>query len=362
MRSAFLRLLGPALGLGLGLAGCQRPPATAAEAGPPAVEVAGLAAPRSDVAVTATGALRRRREMTLSFRIPGVITRLGVDDGDAVKRGQVLASLDPAAVSARLRQTAADLDRARRDAERFNRLVERGAISRQQAEAQSTLVADAQAAYDAAAFDSRWASLVAPSSGVILSRAAQVGEVVQPGQAVVILADDDSPLVLRAPLSDRDIGRVRLGAPAAVRLDSLPGTTLQGSVTRIGQRAGAQTGAVEIEITLPARPDLRSGLIARAEIAAAAPAVPGAAGLARAPAEAVLEAAGEKAFVLVYDGATRRARRTPVRFGGFDGDDALIGGLPAGARVITAGAGYVTDGEQVTVIDPAAIAGAAVRP
>jgi len=49
------------------------------------------------------------------------------------------------------------------------------------------------------------------------------------------------------------------------------------------------------------------------------------------------------------------ARRTSVEFGGFDGDDALIRGLPAGARVITAGGGFVGDGDKVQVVDPTAL-------
>jgi multidrug efflux system membrane fusion protein len=47
-----------------------------------------------------------------------------------------------------------------------------------------------------------------------------------------------------------------------------------------------------------------------------------------------------------------KARRTAVTFGGFDGDDALVAGLSAGTQVITAGAGFVADGEAVRVVDP----------
>jgi hypothetical protein len=60
-------------------------------------------------------------------------------------------------------------------------------------EAQAAAASSAQAAYDSAAFDRRWANLVAPSSGVVLARAAQSGEVVQPGQAILSLADQNTP-------------------------------------------------------------------------------------------------------------------------------------------------------------------------
>lgn len=317
-----------------------------------AVEVVSLSEPNSGQTVQATGALRREREMVLSFRIPGVITSLSVDEGDSVRAGQVLARLDPTAVEARLRQARADLDRARRDEARYSKLAETGFVSRQRTEAQAAAASSAQAAYDSAAFDRRWANLVAPANGVVLARAAQSGEVVQPGQAVISLADQTSPLILRVPLSDRDIGKIRLGTEAQITLDALPGQAITGKVSRIGQRAGAQSGAIEIDITLPAKEGLRSGLIATAKIAAAGPAFTQV-GFARLPAEAILEATGSRAFVMQLDEKTKTARRIQVTFGGFDGDDALIRGLSANTRVITAGAGFVADGQAVRVIDPA---------
>ncbi len=335
----------------IGLSGCGKgkanDPAPAA-----AVEVVSLSAPHAGQTIQATGALRRQREMVLSFRIPGVITSLGVDDGDTVRVGQVLARLDPTAVESRLRQARADLDRARRDEARYVKLAETGFVSRQRIEAQTAAASSAQAAFDSAAFDRRWASLVAPANGVVLARAAQSGEVVQPGQAILSLADQSSPLILRVPLSDRDIAKIKLGTQAEITFDALPGQTISGKVSRIGQKAGAQSGAIEIDITLPARPGLRSGLIATAKLAGIGP---GSASseFARLPAEAILEANGTRAFVMRLDEKTKTARRTPVTFGGFDGDDALVQGLSANVRVITAGAGFVGDGQVVRVIDPA---------
>ena len=181
---------------------------------------------------------------------------------------------------------------------------------------------------------------------MVLQRSAQAGEVVQPGQAVLRIADESSPLTLRAPLADRDVIRVRVGQSASVRIDGLP-AVVPGRVSRVGERAGPQTGAVDVEIELLGAHPLRSGQIATADISVgAAPTTP----MARVPAEAILEADGQKAFVFVVDKDI--ARRRPVSFGGFDGDDALVSGLPPGARVITAGAGFIADGEKVQVVDP----------
>ncbi|KQY27654.1 transporter [Caulobacter sp. Root487D2Y] len=337
----------------LALAACGPAKTPAAPPPPQAVEAVAVSAPRASGGVTATGTLERRREMALSFRIAGVLTRVSVEAGDAVRAGQVLAAIDPAAVDARQQASSSDLDKARRDLERAKTLYAKGYVAKVRVDDAESAVRSAGAAYNSAAFDRRWAQLVSPASGVVLERKAQAGEVVQPGQAVVSIADLNSPLVLRVPLPDRDVAGIGVGAPVEVTVDALPGQILAGRVTRVGQSADARTGAVTVEIEVAARPELRSGQIATARLASRVAATTNA-GFARIPAEAVLEASGGKAAVLRLDGAKgeMRARRTPVQFGGFDGDDALVAGLPDGARVITAGAGFVSDGDRVTVTDP----------
>jgi len=324
-----------------------------APAQPTPVEAARVAAPSAAATVSGTGTLERRREMALSFRIAGVLTRMSVEAGDSVRAGQVIATIDPANLDARQQQTSADLERARRDVERDKALFEKGYVSRQRLDDRQSVLKSAQAAHGSAAFDRRWAQLVSPASGVVLARTAQTGEVVQPGQVVARVADLTSPLVLRLPLAARDAARVRVGDSARVKVEDLGAQPLNGTVTRVGEAADTRTGVVTVEIELAGRPDLRSGQIASAELSVRAAASAGA-GFARIPAEAVLEAQGARAFVLRLDRGV--ARRTAVAFGGFDGDDALVSGLADGAQVITAGAGFVSDGEKVRVVDPAKLA------
>ena len=332
------------------LAACGGKAKTETATPPTPVEAARVAAPGAAGAVTGAGTLERRREMALSFRIPGVLTAMKVEAGDRVSAGQLVAAIDPAGVDARQQQTVADLERARRDIERDKTLFEKGYVSRQRIDDRTSALKAAQAAYDAARFDRRWASLVSPASGVVLERRAQAGEVVAAGQVVARIADLSSPLVLRLPLSAREAARVRVGDVAQVRVEDLAEQTLSGLVTRVGEAADTRTGAISVEIELSAPPAaLRSGQVAHATLSVRT--APGATtAFARIPAEAVLEANGQRAFVYRFDHG--KARRMAVGFGGFDGDDALVSGLPDGAQVITAGAGFVADGEAVRVIDP----------
>ena len=272
---------------------------------------------------------------------------LSVDVGDRIGAGQQIAVLDARDAAARLNQASAELAQAERDARRLEGLVEAGAVSRQQYDVARTRASTARSVYQAAAFDNRSARLISPVSGVVLTRTAQRGEVVQPGQPIITVADFASPFILRLPVADRDVARIRLGSAATIQADALGAGQMTGRVTRIGQQAGAQSGAIEIEVTLPASWGIRSGMVATARIGAKP--LPASASYARVPAEAILEANGGRAFVMRYDADRRMARRTAVAFGGFDGDDALVGGLPAGGRVITGGAGYVADGDRVAI-------------
>lgn len=349
--------VGAAAILGLAAWGCGKADKPAAATPPPAVEAVVVSGEGAAAEVVASGRVARRREMALSFRVPGVMTGLSVEAGDRVAQGQLLATLDAATYDAGARRAMAGLERARRDLARNQALFERGFVSRQRIDDAGSALKAAQAEYDAAAFDRRWTRLVSPAAGVVLERAAQSGEVVQPGQMVVRIADDRSPLIVRAPAPDREVAGIAPGAPARVFLGAEVGA-VTGRVTRIGERAGVQSGAVEVEVELPASADLRSGQIATVRIAtrpvqAAGPA------MVRLPAEAILEAQGQRAAVMVVEPGTSIARRRNVTFGGFDGDFARVSGLSPGVRVITAGAGFVSDGEKVSVVDPTRLVAAA---
>lgn len=313
--------------------------------------------PSGRESLEASGVLHRTRESGLSFPIAGALTRLNVDAGDTIRPGQVLALLDDTPFRARLAQAAADLDRARRDVDRYQALATKGFVAGKFMDDQRTVLIQAQGAYDTAAFDKRWTRLIAPAGGVVLARSAQAGEVVQPGQVIFTTADETSGLVLRVPIADRDLPKVRVGAGAEVRLASLPSQVLRGAVERIGQQVDPSSATVQVDVTVPAAPGLRSGMVGQARIDGVRP-LGARAATSRVPAEAILEAQGPRAVVYRLD-PPGVARRTAVTLQGFDGDDALVTGLPPGTRLITAGAGFVSDGERVTAI---ARAPAAPRP
>lgn len=330
------------------LAGCNdSKPAAPVQDASVAVSIAAARPADGGGRILASGRLERERSMTLSFRIPGVLKRLNFDVGDAVQAGQAVAEIDATQVESKMQQVRADLAKAERDLARDAPLAKQGWISASRLADRETAVALARANLNSAGFDRRWATLRAPATGVVLQRRAQAGEVVQPGTPVITMADERSGLVLRASLSDKQRVQVRLGQVAQVRFGALGSDRLTGTIARLDAAADAQTGAFVAEVRIANDPRLKTGFVGEATFDISSG--DASSNSARIPAEALFEVKQGNGFVYTLSTDRKTARKQSVQFLGFDGDDALVGGLAVGQMVITAGGAFVSNGARVNV-------------
>jgi RND family efflux transporter MFP subunit len=278
-----------------------------------------------------------KRETELAFNSPGVVASISVDAGDRVRRGQRLATLRRTSVGSNADEAALARANAERDLARTQELYERGFVSEARLE-------DARLAVERARDSS---VLTAPADGIILRRRAEAAQSVAAGAPVLALGEVGSGLVVRTPVASAQAARVRVGDAVRVRLGELGNQVREGRVTRVGAKGNDATGAFEVEVEILAPGDLRSGMVAEVEIAAAASEAVQAAMLV--PTLALLDARADQGVVFVVD-AENVARRRAVRTAGVTNDGVLIvEGLVAGDRVISAGAAYVRDGETVRI-------------
>lgn len=315
------------------------------------VQVA-TARPDESTAAAETGAsftaiLHHDREARLAFRLPGRIAAIPVRIGDRLGAGAVVARLEPDLYAAAAQRAEADAARTARTADRLTGLAGAGAASGAQAGDARDFDRAAQAGLAAARSDLRATHLTMPFPGTVVERLAERGEVVGAGQTLLTVADTASPLLARAQVPAAITVRLRTGQPGTVRLAD--GRELGGRVLRRAAAADARTGLATVEIALPGGTPALSGMPASVRFpllhpGAAAPA----ADVQRIPAEALIEAQGGSASVFIID-ASGHARRRPIRLLGLVDRDARIAGLPGNARVITLGAGFVRDGQQVEV-------------
>lgn len=324
---------------------CSAASEKAAKPDLPVVRVANVEAASSAQMIQTAGTVALREETALAFTSPGRIARILVNEGDKVRRGQLLAVLDTTPVSATLEIAVAEQTRARAELRRLEPLMAKGWITRPRYEAALAAAQSADAAVQARRFSLETARIMAASDGTIMARLAEPGQVVAEGMPVLVLGKSDSGYVLRAPLSDRELVRVRQGASAQIKLEALEGEPLTGSVQELGGRADRATGTFQVEIALRADPRLRSGLIGQAAIMAA----PATAAVSRliVPSLAIFGARAGEGFVYLV-GNDKRARLRKVRIGSADDRGVeVLEGLAPGDRVAISALDQLQDGMQI---------------
>lgn len=356
------RRLAAAALLALALAGCGKGGGADTAKATPAPTVSVVAVQRDGAAgaVRASGMVAYQRETALSFKVPGVVAQINVDEGDRVRAGQTLAALNLTEYSANFAEADATLRTAESQLARAKTLFERGLVAQARLDDAQLAVDRARAARQSTGFNRSQGVIVAPSSGVILRRAAEPNQNIGAGQLVVSLGEVNSGLIVRAALSSADAARIKTGDVAEVRINGLGGPPRKGAVRRVAAKSDAATGGFDVEIAVTPIEGLRSGLIAEVDILASG--VGAVAGPLRAPTLALLDARADQGVVLVVDDKNVAHRRA-VQTAGVDRDSVLIvGGLAPGERVISAGAAYVRDGQTVVVAAAPAEAPAASVP
>lgn len=311
---------------------------------------------RSQVAriVTASGALAARRDQPVGVAGEGGLVRaVMVEAGSWVRQGQVLARIDRSVQSQTAAQLAAQIQVARADAalaqnelERSQALVGRGFVSkadldRKQAarDAASARVRVAQAQLGATRAQIGRLDIRAPTSGLILARNVEVGQVVTQGSGALFRLALGGDMEMRAQMSQQDLAFVHAGMPASVTPIG-GGRSFAGSVWQVAPIIDPQSRQGEVRITVPYDPAIRPGGFAEAKIEAGATTAP------LLPQSAVLS--DEKGnYVYIINGKNEVERRN-IRIGSVDDQGVTIAeGLSGQESVVLSAGPFLNPGQKV---------------
>lgn len=302
--------------------------------------------------VTASGELDAERRVNVSPKRQGILRQLMVEEGDRVAAGQPLARMDAGDLQERLqeleanmRAAEAELQRSASELKRNQPLYRQGAISlndlnRFTADYQTKRMAVAAARDRLLQRKVEQADLVvrAPFAGVISQRYAEPGAFVAPtttaaavaGASSSSIVELSSGLEVEAKVPESDLGRLRLGLPASVRVDAFPDRRFAARIRRIAPRAVKQNNvnSFEVKLALLEPPsDLRIGMTADVSFQT---------GELQAdtvvPTVSIVTEDGRPGVLLV--GRNRKPTFQPVELGPSSGKDtAILSGLKAGTRV-----------------------------
>jgi len=286
---------------------------------------------RGDLAksVVATGKIEPITKVELKSKASGIVEKWFADAGDKVKEGQILVQLDReqiqaavreakaalAAAEANERAAVADVNRAKADAEgpdvpllyrayqRAQKMAKEGVVSesalddaqkayemavnkRDVARAQLTVndakliqakaqVQQARATLDRSEEDLRYATITSPIAGMVLSRDVEIGDAVSSilvlgsTATLVMTLGDISQVYVKGKVDEADIGKVYLGQPARIKVESFKDKTFNGKVTKIAPLGVEKDNVTTFEVRVSidnASGELKSMMTANAEI------------------------------------------------------------------------------------------------
>lgn len=332
-------------------AGCSGRSAEVPAVKPTPVRVQAAGSGPGTPPIEATGLVAARDEMRLSFKVGGLVARVAVQEGEQVRKGQLLARIEPAEINAQLEQSRQLAEKAVRDLARGERLYADEVISLEQLQDLRTQAALARAQLRAVEFNRGYADIRAPRDAIIMRRLVEEREIVPAGQPVIVLGARDRGWVVRAALADREVVQLALGDPAEIRLDAWPGQRLPGTLVEISGAADEKSGLFPVEVRFDSVPvELAAGLVAKLSLS---PDWSRTRRLTYLPIGALVEGDEDRASVFVVQGA--QARRRPVRIAFITGERVAIAeGVEPGETVVTDGSLYLEDGERIEVVQDAA--------
>lgn len=290
------------------------------------------------------GTVEEKTGSTLSFEVAGNITSIRVDEGDRVRQGQVLATINPTSLKEAHRITLSTLKQAEDAYRRFLPLHKSGTISDMRWVDIESKLEQAKAAEGIAREQLSHSTLVAPFSGVIAQKQADMGAYVLPGQPILKLADV-AQVNVKISVPEAEISHLSVGNPVTISVAALGGATFSGTISEKGIDANPISHTYDVKVRIAnSHGRLLPGMVCNARVMGFTPTAPQA--HVTVPANCIELDVDNSRFVwTVVNG---KAHQQPVQVGNFEGDGVVIlSGLKSGDRLIVNGQQKVSEGMRV---------------
>ena len=201
-----------------------------------------------------SGQVKAWKTVNLSFNVSGKIDNFYFDEGNKVKKGDLLAKLEKDDSQALKDQNHAQWEKANRDYERSRRLWEEGSIREQIVQDAHTALKAAKAALDAAELNLKYCLMYVPFKGHVAYRYGEEKEMVRGGQTVFTLMDL-SRVIIEIGVPEISIGRIKKGQKVSVTFEAIPRKIFSGKVFQVAVSSLPDIRLFKVEITVE-NPDL----------------------------------------------------------------------------------------------------------
>jgi RND family efflux transporter MFP subunit len=304
--------------------------------------------------ISASGPLAAKRDQPIGIAGQGGrVVRVLVDAGQWVRAGQVLAIVDRSVQAQQAAQLAAQIQAAKADAalaqsnyDRAIALQGRGFVSKAEIDSKRAArdaayaqVRVAQAQLGATRAQIGQLSVIAPTSGLILARTVEVGQIVSPGSPALFRLAEGGAMEMQAQLSQQDLASVHVGMPATVTPVGSP-TSLAGTVWQVAPVIDPQSRLGQVRISVPYTPSVKPGGFADAKITAGTMTAP------LLPQSAVLS--DEKGNYVYIINANEEVERRSIQIGTVsDAGVTVASGLSGNESVVLSAGPFLNPGQKV---------------
>ncbi len=306
------------------------------------VEVARVARRPIAASYSGTASLDAPNEAQVVSKTSGIVLALLTEEGQHVRKGQVLARLDNDLQRLQVAQADAAVRKLESNYQRSQKMVVARLVSTEANDQIRYDLESARAALNIAELELSYSTITAPISGVVAQRMVKQGNLVQLNAPLFRIVDDSRlEAVLNVP--ERELATMKAGLPVSLQVDAISGKQFTGRIDRISPVVDAGSGTFRVVCAFAGDDGLKPGMFGRIGIV-----YDSRADALTIPRVALLEDEGEPAVYAVRAG---KAVRVALKLGYIDGELAEVRtGLKEGDEVVTAGKVAIRDGAKVEVI------------
>lgn len=295
--------------------------------------------------VYAFGKLAAQEESKLSFKIGGIIQAIYVNQGQNVRKGQVLAKLDKKEINAEVASAKANYEKWERDLIRMKKLHQEKVVTLESYQNVKTQFDVASSNLQIAEFNQKYSTIVSPINGKVLRKFAEANELTEPGRPIFTIGSTAMKMVIKAGLTDKEVVNLQEGDSATIQFDALPGIEFQGYVLLINNAPDDRSGLYETEIIMiDHHSGLRNGFFAKVQIHPSQVQT-----YHFLPIESLVEGSKKKGYVYAVE--DNKAVKFEIDIHGIQEDQLLVlGGVSGHSEIITEGAQYLDPNDEIIVV------------
>ncbi len=332
------------------LTGCKNENEDASKTDKDIIPVKVISLAKEDVkrAIITSGQFTTDDETYLSFKTGGVINKIYVKEGDAIKKGQLLATLNLGEIEAMVQQAKIGYEKALRDYNRVSNLHKDSVATLEQFQNAKSGLDIATKQLNIAEFNKDYSEIRALENGYVLKKFANEGQMIGSGMPVLQTnGANNNNWFLKVTISDAEWAVIKLNDRAEVELDAYPQQKLSAFVLRKSEGIDPFTGTFSADLKLETKslPKIASGLFGKAKII---PTQVLSSWLV--PYDALLDGDGNTGYLFITNDNTT-AKKVKVTIAEIDKDNILISaGLENAKYLIVSGSAYLNDNSKIKIV------------